>query len=253
MQHTLTKKFVGLAIAVASIGGVAVGSAGTASAANGQGRMATDLNYRLGPGEPSRVLGTIPNGTVLTIECTLTNYSVTGPWGPSNLWDRVFWNGQHVFVSDAWVWTGTSAAVAPPCGAAPAPTPVPTPVPTVPTAARAVAWAKSMIGNTSYNGLCEKFVENAYGVFGVPLGYWTALADFNAQKAAGRIHTTANDIPAGALVFFRNRSDGGNGHVEIAVGNGTFITSAAKVQYVNLSWAGTFLGWAPAPTNWPGR
>ena len=77
--------FVGLAIAAASIGGVAVGSAGTASAANGQGRMATDLNYRLGPGEPSRVLGTIPNGTVLTIECTLTNYSVTGPWGPSNL------------------------------------------------------------------------------------------------------------------------------------------------------------------------
>ena len=107
-----------------------------------------------------------------------------------------------------------------------------------------------MIGNTGYNGWCERFVENAYGTSGK---YASALANFNAQKAAGRLHTTANDIPAGALVFFRNRSDGGIGHVEIAVGNGTFITSAAKVQYVNLSWAGTFLGWAPAPTTWPGR
>ena len=84
-----------------------------------QGTMLTDLNYRDGPGNPYPILGTIPNGTTLTIECTLNSYSVSGPYGSSNVWDRVTWQGRQVFVTDAWVYTGTSSAVAPACSTDP--------------------------------------------------------------------------------------------------------------------------------------
>jgi hypothetical protein len=228
-------------------GVVLVASAGSVSAA-GSGRVIIQpcLNQRADANGGSTLVGCIPYNTTITIDCVKYGTSVTGPYGATTLWDHTTW-GSGGYVSDAYIYTGTNGAVAPVCGQQPPPQPPP-PAPTK--AARAVSWALSMVGTTnSYNGLCELFVENAYGTAS---NYHTARLDYQAQKAAGRISMSTN-IPAGALVFFDNKTAGVNGHVEIAVGDGTFITSDAPVKRVNLKWGGTFLGWSPAPDSWPGR
>lgn len=134
-----------------------------------------------------------------------------------------------------------------------------TSTPSAPTASskasKAVAWGNSMMGSTAYNGWCERFVENAYGTSGK---YASALAAFNALKAAGTMKYTTTNIPAGSLVFSRNDWDGGYGHVMIARGDGTFINPASTVRVSNNPAGGTtnqyrFLGWSPAPAGWPGR
>ncbi|HAM22646.1 MAG TPA: hypothetical protein DCQ04_10300, partial [Actinobacteria bacterium] len=119
------------------------------------------------------------------------------------------------------------------------------------TETNAVSWAQSKLGTTGYDGLCETFVEHAYGTSG---RYATAHANYLAQAAAGRVHTEGTP-PPGALVFFAPANvNGGAGHVEVSEGNGSYITSAARVQRVNLNWAGApYLGWSYAPESWGGR
>ncbi|MFX0539177.1 DUF2690 domain-containing protein [Ornithinimicrobium sp. Y1847] len=120
---------------------------------------------------------------------------------------------------------------------------------------RAVDWANSKIGSTEYAGFCQRFVENAYGTSG---RYPSALAAFEALKAAGTMKYTTTNIPKGALVFTRNSWDGGYGHVMISRGDGSFVEAASKVRVVNHPAGGSgsdyrFLGWSPAPASWPGR
>lgn len=65
--------------------------------------------------------------------------------------------------------------------------------------------------------------------------------------------------PKGALVFSKSSADLGNGHVQIAVGDGSFVSGGMPGPTVMRTWrlvpgsGGTFLGWAPAPSSWPGR
>jgi hypothetical protein len=137
---------------------------------------------------------------------------------------------------------------------------LPTAVGTIgdPRAANAVAWGVSLANarSTSYPGLCEKFVENAYNTTGK---YPTAIAAFNSLKAGGAIHTTSTTIPIGALVFSEYVPwDGGSGHVELSEGNGRYVSGGASTsgavnvaEYDHLSTG--FLGWAYAPASWPGR
>lgn len=122
-------------------------------------------------------------------------------------------------------------------------------------ASKAVAWARQQIGSNGYRGLCQRFVENAYGTSGQ---YGSALDAYRALKAAGQIRTTKTGIPAGALVFSDGPLDGPYGHVMISEGNGTFISggmvNGASVQRLTTPNPGsTYLGWAPAPARWPGR
>lgn len=114
---------------------------------------------------------------------------------------------------------------------------------------RAMAWASAESGATGYNGYCELFVEQSYGTSG---RYSSALAAFNSLQNAGQMHYDTNP-PGGALVFFRNSGDGGNGHVEISRGNGTFVSTGPTVQIVNFGYGGTFTGWSYAPSSWSGR
>ena len=86
-----------------------------APSATGKVSISPCLDLHSSAGHTAPVTGCIPNGTVITIECTVTSNSVTGPWGTTSLWDRTTWNGMRGFVTDAYVYTGTAAAVAPHC------------------------------------------------------------------------------------------------------------------------------------------
>lgn len=122
-------------------------------------------------------------------------------------------------------------------------------------AANAIAWAESPQANDpKYNGLCEVFVENAYG---------TQYRFASAQKAFdGLPHSTDWSPDIGALVFFQyfNPTDQQwDGHVGIYLGGGQFISalqSSPVVQIKSLqAWSASYPyeGWANVPSDWPGR
>jgi hypothetical protein len=95
--------------------------------------------------------------------------------------------------------------------------------------------------------LCQRFVEQAYGVSG---RYPTAAA-------AARALTTRpgkdawKSAPPGALLFFApDASNAGNGHVGIALGNGTMISATSagvrEDRLDNPYWSRLFTGWGEA-------
>lgn len=87
----------------------------------------------------------------------------------------------------------------------------------------AASWAKSQLGSTysshyhhNWSGYCEQFAEQAEGF---QFTFSSALADYQNEANAGRIHTDASP-PVGALVFY---SGGSDGHVAVSIGNGQVI------------------------------
>jgi hypothetical protein len=118
---------------------------------------------------------------------------------------------------------------------------------------RAVAWEQAHASSQNWNNLCETAVEHAYGVYGVGQGgFYTAMDNYHAQLAAGRIHTDRN-APTGALVFFNGNSS--DGHVGLAAGDGRnyYTTDGGTIHLAPLSEGGTsYYGWSYAPTSWPG-
>jgi len=76
---------------------------------NSQG---TPLNKRSGPGTNYPVVGSVPDGTTVTIVCQATGTAETGDWGATDLWDCL---DDNTYVSDAFVYTGTNDMVAPAC------------------------------------------------------------------------------------------------------------------------------------------
>src|SRR6516162_5421580 len=80
---------------------------------NSQG---TPLNKRSGPGTNYPVVGSVPDGTTVTIVCQTTGTTETGDWGATDLWDCL---DDNTYVSDAFVYTGTNDMIAPPCNGTP--------------------------------------------------------------------------------------------------------------------------------------
>ncbi len=125
---------------------------------------------------------------------------------------------------------------------------------------KAAAYMRSILGQTHTNqtpdgmwsGWCETAVEVAYNTRG---RYPSAIANYSAQAAAGRIHTDGNP-PAGALVFYNLSSFG---HVGISIGGGQAISTqglgdvALPVRQHGVTALGAYLGWSYAPDSWPGR
>ena len=72
----------------------------------------TPLNKRSGPGTSYPVVGSVPDGTTITIVCQASGTTETGDWGATDLWDRL---DDNTYVSDAFVYTGTNDMVAPAC------------------------------------------------------------------------------------------------------------------------------------------
>lgn len=86
------------------------------SLASNQGIVDTNgggtVNLRSGPGTNYSLVGTKPDGEIVTVSCTAYGTYHTGRWGTTNLWDKLS-NGQ--WMSDAYLWTGSASAIAPPC------------------------------------------------------------------------------------------------------------------------------------------
>jgi len=122
---------------------------------------------------------------------------------------------------------------------------------------RAIDWARAQIGSTSYNGWCERFIENAYGTTG---RYASALAQANSKISRGTMHTGDRNVPVGAIAFFgSSKVNGYYGHVILSLGGGQFVSSGyayngraygVYVTGINETNMGPYLGWAYADDGW---
>ena len=63
------------------------------------------LNKRSGPGTTYPIVGTVTDGTVVTIACSANGTSHTGRWGTTSLWNRL---SDGSWVSDAYLYTGSN-------------------------------------------------------------------------------------------------------------------------------------------------
>jgi murein DD-endopeptidase MepM/ murein hydrolase activator NlpD len=61
------------------------------------------LTVRSGPGTTYTAVGSLADGTRVTIGCQTTGETITGTYGTSNIWDRI---GAGQYVADAYVLTG---------------------------------------------------------------------------------------------------------------------------------------------------
>lgn len=118
---------------------------------------------------------------------------------------------------------------------------------------RAINWARSMVGNTGYRNLCERFVENAFGTTG---RYLSAKANMYQKINSGQLHAGDTNVPAGALAFFKpSWQNGYYGHVMLSIGGGQFVSSGKTVHVSGLNAAsfGPYAGWSWADGTWAGR
>ena len=106
------------------------------------------------------------------------------------------------------------------------------------------------IATPAYAGLCLKWVDDQQGNTNRQP---TAIADFQSQKQAGNIKTDIKNIPLGARVYFApDDSNGQNGHVGIAQGNGKFISATDNgIKTFSIAdWerytGQSYIGYAPA-------
>lgn len=83
---------------------------------NGAAPFDPPYNLRNGPGTSgTTVVGTIGGNVSVTIQCTALSTSVEGPYGWTNVWDRISYNGATYWITDAYVYTGTSGRYKPAC------------------------------------------------------------------------------------------------------------------------------------------
>ncbi len=191
-------------------------------------------------------------GDKLTLVCSERGEPVKGFFSfniPNGGWDNLWYRtSDNNFVPDVDIETGTLNDVTPDCsGGAPAL------AASGDRGSQALAWARQQMASDPDNPVqCEVFVEEAYNH---AFRYPTAYAAFDDLKAKNQIHTNADNIPAGALVFTSDpRFDDGNGHVMLSEGNGRYLTANyyqnPKIRDVPLNSNDSqdkFLGWAYAP------
>ncbi len=136
---------------------------------------------------------------------------------------------------------------------------------TDPRLAQAVNWATQQMAAPRLwleDGvtLCDKFVENAFGVTAqYPTAYDMYLALGQSGDAARQTLASLQQAPTGAIVFFdRNTGNWNDGHVGIFVGNDQFISvvTSGRVKQHSVQWwndhVSHFLGWANPRADWPG-
>jgi hypothetical protein len=196
--------------------------------------------------------GCIPEGNWVAVDCWVIGETVVDYWQGRRIgWNRWARTPDSRYIAD--IYLSSTATSYPQCGGPPPPAPSTR-------ESRAVNWAKSQLGvrytnltpDGMFSGWCQLFVELAYGTRG---RYASAMAAYNAQRAAGRIHYDTSP-EYGALVFYRW---GSYGHVGLAIGGGQVISTQGvntplPVRQHTVTGLGLpFLGWSVAPPNWPGR
>ncbi|KAG0206352.1 hypothetical protein BGX28_002206 [Mortierella sp. GBA30] len=227
-----------------------VASIASTQAASGTVRTAGDpLNVHSGPSTSSPVVGSIGNGEDVEIDCTVADgTSVTGKYGTSSLWDHV----PGGYVTDTYVYTGSSGPVAPACGDKPNP---PTSgcqasgISNPRSCEQALQWAINHI-TTSYDSdyvnWCDRTMAWAYGRD--YSGFNTAYIHWKSVPSRYK-HAGDRNAPAGALVFW---SGGNAGHVAISTGgtgiistdiNGKGTLTRSTIGTVEERWGFSYLGW----------
>jgi len=240
----MIKKIAGV---VAVAGAIALAGATPALAASGT--VHTDsgaaLTLRATPSTSGASVGSIADGTAVTITCQTNGSTVDGKYGTSDIWDKVG-NG---YVSDSYVYTGSDGRVAPDCdGTTLTCTTASTGDPK--TCAQAVAYAKTRIHTNdldSYEGWCDRINAQNYG--------WTASGSETAyvhwtQIPASFKHPGDYQVPAGGLAFFKSS---GAGHTMISIGDGKFLSNdingygsytETTIAQIKSKWGQTYLGWS---------
>jgi uncharacterized protein YraI len=69
------------------------------------------LTVRSGPGTQYGAVGSVADGTHVTIRCQKLGQSISGTYGTTKIWDKI----GSGYVSDAYVYTGSDGRVAPDC------------------------------------------------------------------------------------------------------------------------------------------
>jgi uncharacterized protein YraI len=92
-----------------------LGSGGASGTTACQGGYCGPYNLRSGPGTSYGITGSVAGGTAVTIVCQTTGTTHTGPWGSTSLWNKLGGAYANQWISDAYVYTGTSGTVAPRC------------------------------------------------------------------------------------------------------------------------------------------
>ncbi|QDH71103.1 M23 family metallopeptidase [Marilutibacter alkalisoli] len=85
---------------------------GTSTATGTVKTNGANLNVRSGPSTSYSVVGSLANGTKVTIYCQKSGQSITGYYGTSSIWNRI---GSGKWIPDAYTYTGSSGFVAPKC------------------------------------------------------------------------------------------------------------------------------------------
>jgi hypothetical protein len=122
--------------------------------------------------------------------------------------------------------------------------------------ATAIAWARTQRGTSSWASYCERFVEEAYGTRGQ---FDTAADAASALAVVGELRRgPITAAPPGSLVYFRpDTVNHGYGHVGLSLGRGRILSALATVSVTDVTtsryWRNLYMGWAPAPGDWPGR
>ncbi|GHF52468.1 uncharacterized protein YraI [Amycolatopsis bartoniae] len=206
------------------------------------------LTVRSSPSTSAGSVGTIADGTAVTIDCQTSGDTVTGKYGTSDVWDHVPASGGYI--SDAYVYTGSDGRVAPDCGGSSTTACSTSGTGDPNTCAEAVAKAKSRVHTTydsSYDGWCDRINAQNYG--------WSASGSTTAyvhwtQIPASYKHANDTNVPAGGLAFFSN---GGAGHTMISIGGGQFLSNdihgagtytQTTIAEIKQTWGQTYLGWA---------
>ncbi|MGY0006199.1 peptidoglycan DD-metalloendopeptidase family protein [Micromonospora sp. I033] len=79
------------------------GCSGSNTGAGTVNTAGADLTVRSGPGTGYSAVGSVADGTRVTIYCQTSGTTVTGTYGTSSIWDRI---GSGRYISDAYVYTG---------------------------------------------------------------------------------------------------------------------------------------------------
>ena len=240
----MIKKIAGV---VAVAGAIALAGATPALAASGT--VHTDsgaaLTVRATPSTSGSSVGSIADGTAVTISCQTNGSTVDGKYGTSDIWDKV----GDGYISDAYVYTGSDGRVAPDCAGSTL-TCSTAGTGDSKTCAQAVAYAKTRVHTNnidSYKGWCDRINAQNYG--------WTASGSNTAyihwtQIPASFKHPGDYQVPAGGLAFFSN---GGSGHTMISIGDGKFLSNdiyapgaytETTIAQIKSKWGQTYLGWS---------
>ncbi|TVT18322.1 hypothetical protein FNH05_35585 [Amycolatopsis rhizosphaerae] len=244
-SRTLKRMAAAIAMTAAAV------LAGAAPALAAAGTVHTDsglpLTVRAAPSTSASAVGSVANGTAVTIGCQSNGETVTGKYGTSDIWDYL--PASNGYVSDTYVYTGSDGRVAPDCaGATQSCSTAGTGDPH--TCAEAVTWAKAHVHTTydaDYYDYCDRINAWAYGFSAS--GSTTAYVHWT-QIPSGYKHPGDTEVPAGGLAFFSN---GGAGHTMISLGGGQFLSNdihgagtytQTTIAEIKSKWGQTYLGWA---------